>query len=105
MIRFGIDFGGTKIEAAAIYPNGRFAARQRMPNPGDYEASLKTIASLVDELETSIRQPVEHIGVGMPGSVSPATGLMKRHQTEQAALVADALGHSVRTEIRRTRKG
>ncbi len=42
---------------------------------------------------------------GRGAAASPATGLMKRHQTEQAALVADALGHSVREEIRRTRKG
>ena len=42
---------------------------------------------------------------GRAAAASPATGLMKRHQMEQAALVADALGHSVRGEIRRTRKG
>ncbi|WP_173426251.1 2-oxoglutarate dehydrogenase E1 component [Sphingomonas hengshuiensis] len=41
---------------------------------------------------------------GRAAAASPATGLMKRHQTEQAALVADALGHNVREEIRRTRK-
>ncbi|TPG38020.1 2-oxoglutarate dehydrogenase E1 component [Sphingomonas koreensis] len=41
---------------------------------------------------------------GRAPSASPATGLMKRHQMEQAALVADALGHNVREEIRRTRK-
>ena len=41
---------------------------------------------------------------GRAASASPATGLMSRHQTEQAALVADALGLSVRKEIRRTRK-
>ena len=41
---------------------------------------------------------------GRTAAASPATGLMKRHQTEQAALVADALGHNVREEIRRTRK-
>jgi 2-oxoglutarate dehydrogenase E1 component len=40
---------------------------------------------------------------GRKASASPATGLMKRHQTEQAALVADALGHSVRGELRRKR--
>ncbi len=40
---------------------------------------------------------------GRNASASPATGLMKRHQAEQGALVADALGHSVRDEIRRTR--
>ncbi len=42
---------------------------------------------------------------GRKASASPATGLMKRHQAEQAALIADALGHSVRGEIRRQRKG
>ncbi len=41
---------------------------------------------------------------GRAAAASPATGLAKRHQMEQAALVADALGHSVREEIRRTRK-
>ena len=41
---------------------------------------------------------------GRAAAASPATGLMKRHQLEQAALVADALGHNVREEIRRTQK-
>ena len=41
---------------------------------------------------------------GRAAAASPATGLMKRHQMEQAALIADALGHNVRDEIRRTRK-
>jgi 2-oxoglutarate dehydrogenase E1 component len=41
---------------------------------------------------------------GRAASASPATGLMKRHQLEQAALVADALGHNVRGEIRRAKK-
>jgi len=40
---------------------------------------------------------------GRKASASPATGLAKRHQAEQAALVADALGQSVRGEIRRQR--
>ena len=42
---------------------------------------------------------------GRKASAATATGLMKRHQAEQAALVADALGHNVRAEIRRQRKG
>lgn len=42
---------------------------------------------------------------GRKASASPATGLAKRHQSEQAALVADALGQNVRAEIRRQRKG
>jgi 2-oxoglutarate dehydrogenase E1 component len=42
---------------------------------------------------------------GRKAAASTATGLAKRHQAEQAALVADALGHNVRNEIRRQRKG
>jgi 2-oxoglutarate dehydrogenase E1 component len=42
---------------------------------------------------------------GRAASASPATGLAKRHLAEQGALVADALGHSVRQEIRRQKKG
>ncbi|MFO1239092.1 MAG: 2-oxoglutarate dehydrogenase E1 component [Sphingomonadaceae bacterium] len=42
---------------------------------------------------------------GRKASAATATGLAKRHQAEQAALVADALGHNVRAEIRRQRKG
>ena len=41
---------------------------------------------------------------GRLASASPATGLAKRHASEQGALVADALGLSVRTEIRRQKK-
>lgn len=42
--------------------------------------------------------------VGRTASASPATGLAKRHASEQGALVADALGLSVRSEIRRQKK-
>ena len=40
---------------------------------------------------------------GRIAAASPATGLAKRHQAEQGALIADALGHNVREEIRRQR--
>jgi 2-oxoglutarate dehydrogenase E1 component len=41
---------------------------------------------------------------GRNASASPATGLASRHASEQGALVADALGLSVRKEIRRQKK-
>ncbi len=41
---------------------------------------------------------------GRTASASPATGLAKRHQSEQGALVSNALGLSVRGEIRRQKK-
>jgi 2-oxoglutarate dehydrogenase E1 component len=42
---------------------------------------------------------------GRAASASPATGLASRHQSEQGALIADALGLSVRSEIRRRKQG
>ena len=51
------------------------------------------------------RAPMRARYAGRKASASPATGLAKRHVAEQGALVADALGHSVREEIRRQKKG
>ena len=41
---------------------------------------------------------------GRVASASPATGLAKRHESEQGALISHALGLSVRSEIRRRKK-
>ena len=76
MIRLGVDFGGTKIEAAAITPEGAVAARVREPNPGGYEAALETVARVVAAVEAETG-PVPALGVGMPGSVSPRTGTIR----------------------------
>ncbi len=76
MIRIGVDFGGTKIEAAAIAADGGFVARVRRPNPGGYHAALETVAGLVAEVEARTG-PVARLGVGMPGAVSPRTGLIR----------------------------
>jgi 2-oxoglutarate dehydrogenase E1 component len=63
-------------------------------------------------VEPWIEQSLADAGKGMraryagrAAAASPATGFAKRHTSEQGALVADALGHSVRQEIRRTRAG
>ncbi|MDX3908640.1 MAG: 2-oxoglutarate dehydrogenase E1 component [Sphingobium sp.] len=56
-------------------------------------------------LEEAGKAPMRARYAGRKASASPATGLAKRHIAEQGALVADALGHSVRTEIRRQKKG
>ncbi|MCC2601752.1 2-oxoglutarate dehydrogenase E1 component [Sphingopyxis yananensis] len=61
----------------------------------------------VEELIENALTAAGHQGMrpryaGRAASASPATGLMSRHKTEQGALIADALGLSVRAEIRRT---
>lgn len=76
MIRLGVDFGGTKIEAAAITPDGAYAARVREPNPGSYHAALDSVARLVEAVERETG-PVARLGVGMPGSVSPKTSAIR----------------------------
>jgi fructokinase len=77
MIRIGVDFGGTKIEAAALDPGGAFAARVRRPNPGDYAASLETVRELVAETERLAGVSGATVGFGVPGSLSPKTGRMR----------------------------
>lgn len=76
MIRIGVDFGGTKIEAAALDPEGNFRARVRAPNPGSYEASIGTVCDLVAAAEAQAGGRGT-VGVGTPGSVSPRTGAMR----------------------------
>jgi fructokinase len=77
MIRIGIDLGGTKIEGIALAADGRASAGRRIATPrDDYGATVLAIAGLVAalEAETGSRGTV---GVGMPGAISPATGLVK----------------------------
>ena len=76
MIRLGVDFGGTKIEAAAIDAQGAYVARLREPNPGGYEDALATVVRLVEGVERATGA-VARVGVGAPGSVSPRTGMIR----------------------------
>ena len=76
-MRIGIDVGGTKIEGVALHGDGSILARRRLPTPqGDYDGTVRAIADLVGYLE---READSHgsVGIGMPGILSPATGLVK----------------------------
>jgi fructokinase len=75
-VRIGIDLGGTKTEALALGAGGRELLRLRRPTPPDYDGTLATIASLVAEVESTLGTRGT-VGVGMPGTISPATGLVK----------------------------
>jgi fructokinase len=75
-VRIGIDLGGTKIEAIALDRDGRECYRHRIPTPrDDYRGTLDAVAALVDRVETSVGRST--VGIGMPGVISPATGLVK----------------------------
>jgi len=76
-MRIGIDLGGTKIEGIALDRNGAIAARRRIGAPkGRYQDTLEAVQSVVSDLEaeTGRKSPV---GIGIPGTVSRDTGLVK----------------------------
>jgi fructokinase len=76
-MRIGIDLGGTKIEGIALGPDGTERARKRVPSPrNDYAATITAIRDLVASLEAEAGTQGS-VGIGMPGAISPATGLVK----------------------------
>jgi fructokinase len=77
MIRIGVDFGGTKIEAAALDAQGRFQARVRVPTPPEYDDRLEAVRRIVAEAERQAGARVPRIGVGGPGSFGPQSGRMR----------------------------
>ena len=79
MWRVGVDLGGTKIEALALSPSGQERVRVRAPTPrGDYEGTLDAIVSLVEACTDGLAaSEIAGVGVGIPGSLSPRTGLVR----------------------------
>ena len=76
-MRLGIDLGGTKIAAVVLANAGAALWEARRPTPrGDYDATLDSIAALVADGERAAGEPCT-VGIGMPGAISPATGLVK----------------------------
>lgn len=76
-MRIGIDLGGTKIEAVALDENGNTLIRKRIATPqGDYAGTVAAVAGLVQAIETQLGRGAS-VGVGIPGTLSPATGLVK----------------------------
>ncbi|MCW3477857.1 ROK family protein [Limobrevibacterium gyesilva] len=101
--RIGIDLGGTKTEIAALTRDGMVVGRRRVPTPPGYDASVGGMADLVRQLEQEMGG-TGSVGIGIPGVISPATGLVKNANT--IALnghpfdrdIAAALGREVRVE-------
>jgi fructokinase len=76
LTRIGIDLGGTKIEIIALDPQGAECFRKRVATPrGDYAGTVAAIAALVRDAEAVVGPAT--VGIGMPGTISPATGLVK----------------------------
>ena len=99
--RIGIDLGGTKIEAIALGSAGEEKLRRRIATPPGYDATVAGIAGLVRDTERELGG-TGSVGIGIPGVISPATGLVKN--ANSIALngqpfdrdLATALGREVR---------
>jgi fructokinase len=75
-MRVGVDLGGTKIEAIALSDSGEIASRLRVDTPRSYDASVEAIGALVESVEQQAGERGT-VGVGIPGAIVPATGLVK----------------------------
>lgn len=97
-VRIGIDLGGTKIEGVALATDGRELARRRVDTPRDYAGTLDAVAGVVQQLEeaTAARGTV---GVGIPGAISPATGVVKN--ANSTWLIGEPLGRDLEARLGR----
>ncbi len=98
-IRLGIDLGGSKIEIVALDDKGGELLRRRVATPqGDYGATLAAITALVEEAERELGQRGT-IGVGIPGAISAATGLVKN--ANSTCLIGKPLREDLQQILRR----
>lgn len=100
--RIGIDLGGTKIEALALDPEGVERFRLRVETPPSYEGTVQAISDLVAAADEACGATADSVRVGIPGTISPATGLVKNANSTWLIGHAfdrdleDALGRPVR---------
>ena len=98
-IRFGIDLGGSKIEIIALGAAGEILLRRRIATPqGDYPATLRAIAALVEEAEHQLGHRGS-VGVGIPGAESLESGLIKN--ANSTCLIGQPLRRDLQTLLRR----
>jgi fructokinase len=112
-LRIGIDLGGTKIEGLALADDGRELERRRIASPrGSYDATVRAIAELVAAIESAVtaarldEAPSARsrgtVGIGIPGAISPATGLIKNANSTwlNGRSFADDLSHAIGRPVR-----
>jgi len=103
-MRIGVDWGGTKLEVIALADEGQTLLRERISTPqDDYDACVKAVQDLVLQAETRTGKSGT-VGIGIPGTISPATGLVKNANSvwlNGKPLLTDmqeALGRDVRIQ-------
>jgi fructokinase len=101
-MRIGIDLGGTKIEGILLDDQGHEKARQRVATPaGNYAGTIQAITDLVAGLEllANLNHNETPVGIGIPGTVSPATSLIKN--ANSTCLIGEALDKDLTKALKR----
>ena len=100
----GIDLGGTKTEVIVLDPDQQPVYRKRVTTPaGSYAEILTLLTNLVNMIQDKLKLDMS-IGVGIPGAISPGSGLLRNSNTVcmngQPFLgdLQDRLGREVRIE-------
>lgn len=77
MLRLGLDIGGTKIEAVVLNPQGEVVYKQRSATQKTtYPAFRDDVIQVIERAQQQYDNPLS-IGICLPGSVSPSSGLIK----------------------------
>jgi fructokinase len=98
-MRIGIDLGGTKIKAIAFDDCDSECFRRRVATPrGSYQRTIEAITNLVVEAEARVGGACT-VGVGIPGTVSPATSLIKN--ANSTWLIGRRFDHDLETALQR----
>ncbi len=99
-LRLGIDLGGTKIEGVLLDAGGQEMTRQRVPTPAkDYPATLKAVGQVVADLEKFAGVGSLPVGIGLPGSLAPASGLIRN--ANSTCLNGRAFGNDINALLER----
>tara|TARA_B110000196_G_scaffold25693_1_gene19638 strand:- start:1945 stop:2904 length:960 start_codon:yes stop_codon:yes gene_type:complete len=89
-LSIGLDLGGTKIEVIVLSSQGETILRQRVPTPQrdnapsaiqQYHNIILAITALIQSCEDQLKHEFTNIGMGIPGAINPATGLVKNANT------------------------
>ena len=103
-MRAGLDIGGTKTDAVAVDAAGAIVARVRLATGWGADAVVRTVLEAVRLLGDEVDEPVDSVGIGIPGQVEPGTSRVVHavnlgvEELDLAAAVEPALGAPVRVE-------
>lgn len=101
MIRIGIDLGGTKTAIIALDSAGNTLYQQQTATPKTYQATIENIALMIAQAEKQMNVQAS-VGVGIPGTVSSQTGLVKNANSTwiNGKPLAQDLSHLLGREVR-----